>query len=243
MAQTLSPMTSHARLRAYCVQVESSLEAVPELAARAADWKAMRHEVTAHRALAEDGNDGLAKARAVNRVRDAAWDASYREGSSLAYFEAGKRSDAEPYATLFRVPARKAISLGHAKATEVGRRVLAEARRYVGSPALQDWAERFAAANAALVASGKAMDEAADALDDPRFGKRALVRKLNTLVATTEAFVLTTFPGRSALADAILVPAWARGGGRDSDAADDPDGADDLDGADVTDGADDATPG
>ena len=77
----------------------------------------------------------------------------------------------------------------------------------------------------------------------PRFGKRALVRKLNTLVATTEAFVLTTFPGRSALADAILVPAWARGGGRDSDAADDPDGAVDLDGADVTDGADDATPG
>ena len=43
--------------------------------------------------------------------------------------------------------------------------------------------------------------DAEDALDDPRFGKRGLVRKLNELVAITEAFILTAYPGRAALAD------------------------------------------
>jgi len=207
-------------LRLLCVQVEAGLEAVDELKAKAADWRALAGEVVAHRAQAEAGNDTLTKARAVNRVRDAAWDASYTEGAGLAYLLAGKKAAAEPYATVFRVPARRATGLGHVKATEVGERAVAEAKR-AGLPELDAWATRFAPLNAALVASGRAMEAAEDALDDPRFGKRALVRKVNTLLATTEAFILTQFPGRGALAEAILMPSWERRGGR-AEADDEP---------------------
>ena len=127
MAHTLNPTTSHNRLRSYCVQVEASLSAIPELASRANDWRGIHQEVVAHRLLAEAGNDVLTMTRAVNRVRDAAWDAGYTEGAGLAYFLSGKRTSAELYAFGFRVPAKRATSLGHAKATEVGDRSLAEA--------------------------------------------------------------------------------------------------------------------
>lgn len=213
MAHTLDLTTSHARLRSYCVQVEAGLSAVSELAARADDWRASKQAVVEHRALAESGGDALVMARAVNRVRDASWDAHYTEGSGLAFLLSGKKADNEPYASVFRVPARRATSLGHLKATDIGKRALAEAKR-VGDPQLDAWAERFAAVNAALAESGRAMEAAEDALDDPRYGKRAIVRKMNALIATTEAFILTQFPGRSALAEAILVPAWERRGGK-----------------------------
>lgn len=218
MAHTLSLTTSHARLRGYCLQVEASLSAVPELASKAADWRVAKQEVIEHRALTESGSDVLVMAQAVNRVRDAGWDISYTEGSGLAYLLAGKKAQNEPYATVFRVPARRATSLGYLKATEVGERALAEAKRF-GDPQLDAWAERFSKANAALSESGRAMEAAEDALDDPRFGKRALLRKLNALIAATEAFILTQFPGRSALAEAILIPAWERKGGKAADDA------------------------
>jgi len=209
MAHTLSPSTSHARLRSYCVQVEAGLEAVPELAGQAEAWRSVREEVVAHRAVAEAGNDGLVKARAVHRVHDTTWDARYTEGSGLAYLLANKDAKKEPYATVFRVTARRATALGHTKSTAVGARALAEAQR-AGRPELDLWAGRFADANAALEASGRAMEAAEEALDDPRFGKRALVRRLNALVATTEAQILTTFPGATTLSEAILVPSWER---------------------------------
>lgn len=211
MAHTLSLTTSHARLRSYCVQVEASLEAVPTLAPLAERWRGLKGAVVEHRALAEGGADTLTRARAVHRVRDAAWDGGYSEGSGIAYLLSGKRANNEPYATVFRVPSRRATSLGHAKATEVGARALAEAKR-VGDAMLTTWAERFEPMNHALVESGRAMDQAEVALDDPRYGKRALIRQINQAIALTEAEILIRFPGKGSLADAILVPVWARRG-------------------------------
>lgn len=227
MAPTLILMTSHARLRSYCVQVEAGLEAVPELASQAAQWRALKQEVVEHRSLAEAGNDGLTRARAVNRIKDSNWDAAYTEGAGIAYLLSGKQAKNEPYATVFRVPARRATGLGHAKATEVGLRALAEAER-VNNPLLDEWATRFAPLNAALAESGKTMEAAEDSLDDPRFGKRALVRRINQAIAQTEAFILMQFPGKSALADALLVPSWQRRGGKTSadPEADEPVGGD-----------------
>ncbi len=57
MAHTLNPVTIHAHLRGYSVQVEAGLEAFTELAGRAGERRALRQEIVEHRALAESGND------------------------------------------------------------------------------------------------------------------------------------------------------------------------------------------
>ena len=219
MAYTFDTSTSHGRMRSYCVQVEAGLEAMTPLAAKASDWQAMKQAVVEHRSLWEGGADAVTKAQTRNRVSDANWDASYTEGSGIAFLLSGKKSKSDPYATIMRVPASRATSLGYVKATEIGDRVLAAVERFA-LPPLSEWASGFASANDALKASGQGMDAAEDALDDPRFGKRALVRRLNDLIAVTEAFILTQFPGRSALADAILVPPWASKRGKRKDAPD-----------------------
>lgn len=167
----------------------------------------------------EAAADVLVRALTINRVTDA----SYTECSGIAYLLAGKKPKNEPYASVMRVPAKRATKLGHVKATELGDRVLAEVTRSE-QPTLTAWATTFAPANAALKASSTAMEAAEDALDDPRFQKRALICQLNTLIATTEAAILTAHPGSGSLADAILVPSWARRDGTqkaDDDAGDD----------------------
>lgn len=71
MAHTLNPVTIHARLRGYSVQVEAGLEAFTELAERAGERLALRQEIVEHRALAESGNDTARPAapRATDRPR------------------------------------------------------------------------------------------------------------------------------------------------------------------------------
>ena len=229
MAHSFEVTTSHGRLRTYCVQVEAGLEALTVLAPKAADWRTLGAEVVAHRTLAEQGADAVTRAQAKNRVNDNDWDASFTQGSGLAFLLSGKKKKQDPYATLMKVPARRATSLGYAKATAVGDAVLAGVQRFA-LPQLTEWALTFKAANDALKLSGEAMTAAEDALAEPRFSKRALVRKLNTLIGVTEAFILTNYPGRSALADAILVPAWERRKGKstEDEPAVDPDSEDVL---------------
>jgi len=209
MTYKFDATTSHQRLRAHSVQVKAGLTAVPELAAKAADWDAQRLRVVEHRAAWESGQDTLTVAQTINRVRDTNWDASYTQGSGIAYLLAKKKKDADPYATVFRVPARRATGFGHLKATEIGDKAITAAGRFQ-EPTLQGWAQSFSTANEALRSSGKAMEAAEDALDDPRFSRKSLVRAHNDLIAVTEAFILTTFPGRGDLADAILIPSWER---------------------------------
>lgn len=224
MTYKFDATTSHQRLRAHSVQVKAGLTAVPELSAKAADWDAQRQRVVEHRTAWEGGQDALTVAQTINRVRDTNWDASYTQGSGIAYLLAKKKKDADPYATVFRIPARRATGFGHVKATEVGDKAIVAAARFQ-EPTLQGWAQSFATANDALKTSGKAMEAADDALDDPRFSRKSLVRAHNDLIAVTEAFILTTFPGRGDLADAILIPSWERNRSKKAsgDAGDDED--------------------
>jgi len=209
MAYSFEVTTSLGRVRSYCVQVVAGLEATGGLDDKIGEWSALKQNVAERRTSSEAATDLLTHTQTVNRVKDTSWDTSYTEGSGIAYLLAGKKKKNEPYATVMRVPASRATKFGHAKATVVGDRVLKEVTR-IKKPTLTAWADAFAPANDALKASGKAMEAAEDALDDPRFEKRALVRQLNTLIATTEAAILTVYPGRGSLADAILVPSWAR---------------------------------
>jgi len=168
-----------------------------------------RQQIIAHRTAWEDGQDALTVAQTINRVRDTNWGASYTKGSGIAYLLANKKKDADPYATVFRITAARATGFGHAKATEIGDKAITAAGRFQ-EPTLNAWAQSFAIANDVLKASGKAMEAAEDALDDPRFSRKALVRTHNDLIAVTEAFILNAFPGRGDVADAILIPSWAR---------------------------------
>lgn len=216
--------TSHQRLRAHAVQVKAGLTAVPELAPKASDWDTQRLRVVEHRTGWEDGQDALTVAQTINRVRDANWDASYTKGSGLAYLLANKKKDADPYATIFRITAARATGFGHVKATEIGDKAIAAAA-YFPEPSLNAWAQSFVIANDALKASGKAMEAADDALDDPRFSRKALVRTHNDLIAVNEAFILSAFPGRGDLADAILIPSWERSRRKSTGGEEDLDGS------------------
>ena len=130
MTYKFDATTSHQRLRAHSVQVKAGLTAVPEIASKAADWDAQRQRILGHRTEWEDGLDGLTIAQTVNRVRDTNWDASYTEGSGIAYLLAKKKKDADPYATVFRVPAKRATGLGHVKATEIGDKAIVAVGRF-----------------------------------------------------------------------------------------------------------------
>lgn len=223
MTYKFDATTSHQRLRAHAVQVKAGLTALTELAAKVPEWEAQRARVIEHRTAWEDGQDTLTVAQTVNRVTDTNWDASFTKGSGIAYLLANKKKDADPYATIFRVPAKRATSFGYVKATEVGDKAIAAVARFQ-DPTLAAWAQSFTQINNALKNTGKAMEAADDALEDPRFSRKALVRAHNELIAKTEAFILNAFPGRGDLADAILIPSWERKAKKRDD-ADDADGA------------------
>ncbi|HRE90154.1 MAG TPA: hypothetical protein PK095_13555, partial [Myxococcota bacterium] len=189
----------------------------------------LRARIEAERSAREAADDALLAASARLRVDDSDWDQALQLVSARAYELAGKKADAEPYATLFgRVDAKRARSFGAAKAQVVGLAVVKDGRRLDEAEALSETLDQLEAATAKLSASKATYDEADDALFLPRQAKKKLIGKLNEAIAVAEAGILTAFPGRGDLVNAILTPWFERrtrpkaGSEPDDDAPDTP---------------------
>ncbi|MCC6622981.1 MAG: hypothetical protein IT385_17110 [Deltaproteobacteria bacterium] len=216
MSYKVNPSTSYGRMRRYVAQVIGGLESREATRARVDAWRALQQEVIAERGTREAADDVLLAAAARARVEDAEWDAALGATSSRAYELAKKDAGADPYATLFgKIDAKRARSMGLAKATAVGRAVVKDGRR-LGVTELGAELETLEAATTRLEEAQRAVESAEDALFTPRLAKKKLVRKLNELIAVTEAAILTAFPGRDEIVSAILIPWFERRSGRGS---------------------------
>ena len=211
MAYAFIVTTSYGRLRQYTAQVEGGLRArAKDLAPHAPAWSAMKDRIVAERAERELADDAALQATARARVEDADFDSALGDVSSKSYELADKQADQEPYVTLFgKIPAKRAKGFGPAKATEVGARILKDGPRF-GHAELDAPLAALATATSALSDAKKAIDEADDALFTPRQKKKKLVTALNTLIAVTEAAILSAFPGRDDIVGAILLPWFER---------------------------------
>jgi|GEM_PF-1613526 len=199
------------RVRRYLSQVIGGLSARAELSGLSGAFEELRRDLEALRALREAADDSVLVATARLRVDDAEWDSAIQRVSSRAYELANKKAANEPYVTLFgRVDARRARSLGAAKATIVGATVVKDGRRLDAGPDLSEVIDALEAATAALLGAKSAWDVADDALFQPRMDKKKFVGKLNVQIAIAEAGILTAFPGRGDLAAAVLTPWFER---------------------------------
>ena len=205
MSFTLRSTTSLPALRGYATKVHSGLEAAG-MTECSVPWLAKKTEITAAIAsqLADEDHETATTARV--RVCDAAWDQSVTTLSKKALFLASGDPGAEPFATLFgRVKARDLTSLGPAKATLAARELAAKLAT------LSD--TRLAAETIDLAGCTEALSvaEAADAEAELKLASHGiertrLVRQVQTLIAETEAKLLTLHPGNTALVRAILNP-------------------------------------
>jgi len=213
MSYSFKGNVGYGRLRRYATQVIGGLEARPQTQALAPPFRKIRDAITAARAEREAADDQVLIATARLRVEDSDWDQAIGKVSARAYELAGKVAQNDPYATLFgKVDARRAKSLGSAKAVAVGQSVVRDGRRLVdeGQPELGPPVEELAGATERLVAARASFDEADDALFAPRRAKKKLLAELNQLIAITEAGILGAFPGRSDIVGAILLPWFER---------------------------------
>lgn len=222
MAYSFDETVSYSRARRYASQVIGGLAARPVLAAQVVDWRAMKQRIRIERDQREDADDLIIETSTATRVDDVDFDFCLTKTSGRSWELSGKDASAEPHATLFgKVPAKRARSFGPAKATEVGLRVVKDGRKFA-LPELEASLAELEAATAVLGTSFKAFEDAEDALFTPRQAKKKLVRALNLLIATTEAAVLTAFPGREDIVSAILLPWFERKNGKTAKGEPDP---------------------
>lgn len=233
MSYKFDANNSYGRLRQYTSQVIGGLEARPQTATLSTPFRELRKAISDARAAREEVDDAVLAASARLRVNDADWDQAILAVSARAFELARKRADADPYATLFgRIDAKRARSLGAAKAQIVGQSVVRDGRRLDQAGELQAVLDALDAATVKLSETKAAYDEADDALFAPRRSKKKLVSRLNDAIAVAEAGILTAFPGRGDLVSAILLPWFERRGPKTrNEAGDGPDQPDvpDLD--------------
>lgn len=213
MSYNFKGNVSYGRVRRYATQVIGGLEARPQTQGLAPPFRKIRDAITAARTEREAADDLVLIATARLRVEDSDWDLALGKVSARAYELAGKVAQNDPYATLFgKVDARRAKSLGSAKAVAVGQTVVRDGRRLAddGAPELSQPLEDLGSATARLLDARARFDEADDALFAPRRAKKKLLAELNQLIAITEAGILGAFPGRSDIVGAILLPWFER---------------------------------
>lgn len=178
-------------------------EGLEDLAPPFADFIA---RARAARDARDDARYAWIRSIAVFRARDLRWDGTIVGLSGEAYHASGKQADAEPYALLFgTVKANDARKLGAAKASAFGA-TLAKKLDTLNHPDLAGQADAVRAANDALIRAATAKVEAYDAVLMHSIKRVHLLNELHTLIATTEAAILTRYPGDSDRVRAALAP-------------------------------------
>ncbi len=222
MAYSFSENTSYGRARRYTAQVIGGLKARKELAGQVDAWTTFKARIIHERQLRELADDAVLEASTLGRVEDAQFDVDLGSVSSHAFLAAGKDAKATPYDELFgKDDAKRVKAFGIVRAAEAGRRIVKDGRR-LEVPNLVPQLDQLDATTARLQAAATGVEAAKDALFGPRRVKKVLIADLNHLIATTEAAILTAFPGRDDLVSAITRPWFERKGkktpGTDADA-------------------------
>lgn len=207
MSYQLNPTSSIEAMTDYAVAARAGLavpgEGLEDLAVPFTDFIGRARVARDARDDARHAWIGLV---AVYRARDFRWDGKIVALSAEAYHAAGKNADADPYAPLFgTLKAGDARHLGAARATAFGALVVKKANA-IGHPALATSTAALADANDALALAHTQKVEAYDALRLHALTRTRLLGELHALIATTEAAILTRFPGDRDRVRATLAP-------------------------------------
>jgi hypothetical protein len=154
------------------------------------------------------------------RICDAAWDESVGALLKKALFLAGDDSKAAPCAQLFGTAKAKDLRrLGPAKAT-VAAGMLLTKMETLGNPELSAPEQDLAAKTEALRSAEQA--DAELKIASHGIERTRMLRQVETLIAETEAKILTLHPGRDDLVRAILNPNQDRSRARRSEPTETP---------------------
>ncbi len=204
MAYRLGKSMAIEGLREYTVGVIAGLKAVKGLETLAAPWQTVKVNIVKARDARDDARDAEKETTARVRVTDAQWDRVVGELSGLAFLVSGKSDKAEPYVQLFgTVKAAQLRSFGPAKASSAGRQ-LVEKLKAINHPQLAALAKELDKLTQALGDAEEADAAAELAVLTHEIERVKLVRRLETLIAETEAAILAKFPGQGDLVRAIL---------------------------------------
>jgi hypothetical protein len=214
MAYKLMRTTALEGLREYTVGVIAGLKAVKGLESLAAPWQTAKANIVKARDARDDARDAECETTAHVRVADAQWDRAVVELSGLTFLVSGKDAKAEPYAQLFgTLKAEKLKKLGPAKATAAGAE-LVEKLGAIRHPQLGASAKELDKLTKQLAAAEEADAAAELAALTHEIERVKLLRRLEVLIAETEARILAKFPGDEGLVRAILSTVDMRKGGR-----------------------------
>jgi hypothetical protein len=205
MAYTLPRTMAFPAVRAFIVRVIAALEAAgfTDLGAL---WRTMKEKVSTSIASQAADEERESMTTAKVRVCDANWDQSVAELAKKALYLAGGNAKAAPYAPLFGiVKAGELQRLGPAKATVAAGTLLARIAT-LGNAELSAAAQDFATKTEALSVAEKDDAEAELKLASHAIERTKMIQELETLLAETEAKILTLNPGRADLVRAILNP-------------------------------------
>ena len=222
MAYKLRKTVGLEAMREYAVGVIAGLKAVKGLEPLAAQWQTAKANIVKARDARDEARDAERETTACVRVADAQWDHSVGQLSGLAYLISGKSEKGEPYAQLFgTVKAAQLRNLGASKTTAAGT-LLVEKLAAIGHAQLNAPAKELDKLTKALAAAEEADAAAEIAALTHEIERVKLVRKLETLIAETEAKILAKFPGQDDLVRAILTTVEERqakkGGANDAEA-------------------------
>lgn len=206
MAYQLPETASLESLTEYAGGVAAGLQALALDPAVSGQWLEHRKTLKTARDLRDDARFELRCASAVVQVRDAQWDKAVGDLSGHAFLAAGKKADAEPYATLFgATKAAEAQKLGPEGAAHFGHGLVAKGQA-LGVDGLAKQLHDVAHATADLEEAGQLRVAAEQAAGLHEIERKKLHAATEALIATTEATILAKLPGRNDLVRAVLAP-------------------------------------
>jgi len=196
----------------YSDGVLAALAARPALSPLAPPWEEHLAKCDAHEAKKKAARRVLNRARVGYLFVDAEFDGVVKATSGETYHLAGKDELAEPYASFFGVvKAQDIIAFGEAKATAYGRNMVKKEAEILGAltsesakGSVKGLIEGMRDATAHLEEAGDLREDAATALQALDIERRKLIRETLTLIGLTEVGILTQYPRRRDLVDAVL---------------------------------------
>lgn len=210
MGYTLQDTMSGELLNRYCSNVIASIKAhrkrifIPDEITQS--WETKRGEIREFLQVGVQLDDQLTEARAELKVANAYWKAEIITCSSDAFHASGKKSDRDPYQSLFgTIKAKAARSLGYQQAYKVGSNLIARAQ-VLNHPDLKAPFEKFAISNELLQTAGQMRDKCKTATELHTLGTKSHIEDIQKLIHSTEVELLKLSPGNNALVRTILSP-------------------------------------
>jgi len=190
-----------------CDAIAAALDASETTRPLAATWVANSERGDAIDAEGRIRRRATGRARAREKVADAAWDKNNSAFSRAMLDASNGKRDAGPYATFYAGVAPSAINAyGVDREVEIGRGVVSILASDAGATHRDAWASRWSANNEALAAATRTKKDAVLTQATFSANEELYIEDLNRELDRLEGDLLRLFPGDRDSVDAFLAP-------------------------------------